>query len=282
LTLQQTLVEARARLVSAGFAPADAAADVDVLARAALGWDRVRLLTELDAEAPASLSPTLAGWVERRSRREPTAYITGVREFWGLEFRVTPAVLIPRPETELIVEEAVPLAAAMPSPRLADIGTGSGCLAVSIAHELPSAHVVASDLSDDALVVARDNARRHGVAGRIRFVRTSHLDGEPGPFDVIVANPPYVRDGDAPALARDVRHEPDVALFGGTDGLRNIGGVLDTAVRTLQAGGWLVMEFGYGQEDGVRALVNARSALRLDRIRHDLQGIARTAIIRRS
>jgi release factor glutamine methyltransferase len=153
---------------------------------------------------------------------------------------------------------------------------------VTLAAEVRRADVTGTDLSSDALVVARQNAERHGVASRVTFVNTSYLDDVAGAFDLIVANPPYVRDGDKPALARDVRHEPDVAIFGGPDGLRDVAGVLDAAVEKLTSGGWFVMEFGYGQEDDVRRLVEARSVLRLDRIRDDLQGIARTAIIQKS
>jgi release factor glutamine methyltransferase len=190
-------------------------------------------------------------------------------------------VLVPRPETEFIVQEALALTIGVAAPRIADIGTGSGILAVTLAAELPYATVVATDLSGEALVVARENGERLGVAGRMTFVRTSYLDDVDGPFDLIVANPPYVRDSDKSALARDVRHEPDVALFGGPDGLRDVGGVLDAAVAKLKAGGWFVMEFGYGQEDDVRRLVAGRPSLRVDHIRDDLQGIARTAIMQR-
>ena len=231
-------------------------------------------------DAPAALEPRFSQWIERRTRREPSAYIVGVREFWGHDFRVSPDVLIPRPETEFIVEEALPLLRGIARPRVADIGTGSGVLAVTIAREIAGALVVASDISAGALAVAGQNAARHGVHDRILFVRTSYLDAIAGPFDVIVANPPYVRDRDKGALARDVRHEPDVALFGGEDGLRHVEGVLDTAQK-LTPGGWFLMEFGYGQEDDVRALVAARPGLRLDRIREDLQGIPRTAIMQR-
>jgi release factor glutamine methyltransferase len=141
--------------------------------------------------------------------------------------------------------------------------------------------VIATDISVEALSVARRNAVRHGVSDRIRFVATSYLDGIDGPFELMTANPPYVKDGDRPALGRDVLHEPDVALFGGAEGLRDIGGVLDAAAGALAPGGFLVMEFGYGQETGVSALVEARPALQLERVRSDLQEIPRTAIIRR-
>lgn len=215
-------------------------------------------------------------------RREPASYIVGVREFWGLDFHVSADVLVPRPETEFIVEEAVAVLRGRSRPRLADIGTGSGVIAVSLAVEVADARVVATDISSTALRVAAGNAARHGTAARTAFVCTSYLDGVSGTFDLIAANPPYVKDGDKPALTPDVRHEPEVALFGGTDGLRNVAGVLDTAASRLDAGGWLVMEFGYGQEDDVRALVDTRPGLRVDHVRADLQGIARTAIIQQT
>jgi release factor glutamine methyltransferase len=279
LTLHEVLASARNRLVAAGLPAADAAIDVDLFARAILGWDKVHTLTRGAEPAPAALEPRLSEWVTRRANREPSAYIIGRREFYGLEFRVTPAVLIPRPETEMAVEEAVRLARILAAPRIADIGTGSGCIAVAVAHELAQAQVVATDVSSGALSVAYDNAVRHQVAERITFVTTSYLGGIEGDFDVIVANPPYVRLRDKPALARDVRHEPDVALFGGDTGLRDIEGVLDTATAKLRPGGWLVMEFGFGQEDEVRALVGRRERLGIDRVRNDLQGIPRTAVI---
>lgn len=267
--------------MAAGISEADASLDVHLYTRTILGWDQARLLTEQGGPLPPALEPRFSEWISRRERREPSAYILGVREFWGLDFAVTPEVLIPRSETEFIVEEVLPLLRALTDPRVADIGTGSGCLAVSIAHEIEGCRVVATDLSPTALGVARRNAERHGVAARIEFVHTSYLEGVDGSFNVIVANPPYVKDGDKPALSRDVRHEPEVALFGGTDGLRDIGGVLGTAAAKLAPGGWFAMEFGYGQEDGVRDMVAAMPALRLDHIHHDLQDIPRTAIIQR-
>ena len=297
MTLHQALADARARLVAAGISQAGASIDVDLYARTILGWDRATLLAEQQGGVPLGLEPMLSAWVARRARREPSAYIVGVREFWGLDFTVTPAVLIPRPETELVVEEAVALLRSReakasshsstrgdPSSglvRVADIGTGSGCVAVAVALEMPGCRVIASDVSKDALVVARGNAARHGVADRVEFVVTSYLDGVEGRFEVMTANVPYVKDGDKPALSRDVRHEPEVALFGGADGLRDIAGVLDTATDKLTPGGWLVIEFGYGQEQSVETLIDQRPALRLDRVRADLQGISRTAVIQK-
>ena len=279
--LADVLARARARLVAAGIKPDEAAVDVDVYARTILGWDRATLLQNLRQPTPPALEPRFSEWITRREQREPTAYIVGSREFWGRLFHVTSAVLIPRPETEIIIDAALALLRAFPTPRIADIGTGSGVLAVTLAAELPAADVTGTDLSADALDVATQNAERHGVATRVTFVHTSYLDDVPGSFDLMVANPPYVRDSDKSALARDVRHEPDMALFGGPDGLRDVGGVLDAAVEKLRPGGWFVMEFGYGQEDDVQRLVDARPALRLEHTRGDLQGIARTAIIRK-
>ena len=275
------LARARARLAAAGISDTDAALDVDLYARAILGWDKAQLLLLLQAPVPESLEPTFSEWVERRLNREPSAYIVGHREFWGRDFIVTPAVLIPRPETEFIVDEAVAHLRGVPSPRVADIGTGSGCIVVSVALEVPGAGFVATDVSAEALEIARANAERYAVSDRIQFVTTSYLDGVNGGFNVITANPPYVRDGDKPALARDVRHEPEVALFGGAEGLRDIAGVLDAAGTALLPGGWLVMEFGYGQQQQIEMLVQARPALYLERVCADLQGIPRTAIIQR-
>jgi release factor glutamine methyltransferase len=282
-SLHEKLAAARVQLVSAGIAPAEAAVDVPLFACTILGWDRVRLLTERSAPAPSALEPRFSEWIARRIAREPAAYIVGVREFWGLDFAVTPAVLIPRPETEFIVEEALEIlnSFAIEAPKIADIGTGCGNIAVSLAHEVGQARLTATDVSRVALAIASGNAKRYGVDAQINFVETSYLDGIDDTFDVIAANPPYVKDTDKPGLAADVRHEPDVALFGGTSGLRNVEGVLDAAVAKLKRGGWLVMEFGYGQESDVRRLVSARPALRLERVRADLQGIPRTAVIER-
>jgi release factor glutamine methyltransferase len=281
--LHERLAEARQQLVAAGIAPAEAAIDVDLFARTILGWDRAQVLTARAEPAPRALEPRLSEWISRRAEREPSAYIVGTREFWGLDFRVTADVLIPRPESEFIVEESLATirTLGLSAARLADIGTGSGCLAVSLLHEIATARLTATDVSSAALSVARDNARRHGVHERVTFVETSSLDGISGPFDLIAANPPYVKAGDKEALARDVRHEPDVALFGGESGLQEVEAVLDAAARTLTPGGGLVMEFGFGQEDDVRRLVTARPSLRIERIRADLQGIPRTAVIQR-
>jgi release factor glutamine methyltransferase len=219
----------------------------------------------------------------RRQRREPVAYITGVREFWGLDFVVSPAVLIPRPETELIVEAALErLADPARAWRIADVGTGSGCIAVALASERRAATLTATDISDAALEIAQLNATRHGVHARTTFLRTSLLDDAPGPFDLIVANPPYVPTSAGPTLAPDVRDfEPEAALFGhGADGLDEVRAILTQAATRLTPGGWLLMEFGYGQGPAVSEATAAVRGLTVDTILKDLQGHERTLVAR--
>lgn len=278
-TLGDVLAEARAVLEASGIGADEAAVDVDLYARRILSWDRARVLTSRAEPAPAALEPTFSAWVARRSQREPSAYIIGEREFYGRDFEVNPAVLIPRPETEHIIEAALPLLAAQPGALVADLGTGSGNIAVTLACEAPACRVIATDVSADALEVAARNAARHNVTGRVTFRCTSYLDGVSETFDVIAANPPYVRDGDRPGLSPSVLREPHVALFGGTDGLRGIEAVLDAAAARLRPQGWLLIEFGFGQEDLVRDAVARRAALRFDRVIADLQGLPRTAVV---
>jgi release factor glutamine methyltransferase len=276
MTFHETLTAARTRLVDAGIGPEEAAIDVELYARTILGWSRARIVTERTAPVPPLLEPRFSQWVARREAREPSAYIVGEREFWGLDFQVSSAVLIPRPETEFLVEEVLRRVNRDDACRLADIGTGSGNIAVALAHERPNCTVVATDVSAEALAVARSNAERHGVSDRVELRCTAYLDGVDGAFDLIAANPPYVREGDKRGLSPSVRHEPDVALFGGTTGLRDIEGVFDATVAKLRPSGWLVMEFGLGQEADVRSAA-ARHPLRVERIIEDLQGIPRTA-----
>ena len=300
--------------------------DAALLARRVLGWELARFIAHETEAAPAGFLPSYESLLARRERREPVSSITGRREFWGLEFEVTRDVLAPRPETELILEEAIACitrsrrnprgpagllaasgrqssflspdvedfaheglfppapggagAAVEPVPIIVDAGTGSGCLAVCLAREFPWSRVIATDLSAPALEVAARNAHRHGVAGRIEFVRTSLLDGVACPATLIVSNPPYVPAGDLPALPPEVREwEPTEALDGGADGLDLVRALLESAPLVLAPGGWLIMEFGYGQEDDVRALLR-RSPLHLVGIRKDLQQIPRTLVAR--
>lgn len=281
MTLQDALADARQRLVAAGIAADEAAVDVDLYARTILGWDRARVLVEQHAPVPPALEPRFSEWIARREQREPSAYIVGRREFWGLDFEVSPAVLIPRPESEFIVEEALARIDPNGSLRVADVGTGSGCIGIAIAHAVTGSRVVATDISHAALAVAVRNAARLGVAGRMHFVQTSYMDGVDGQFDVITSNPPYVKDADRRFTARAVvRYEPHVALFGGEDGLGGVRSLLAAARPRLRPGGWLIFEFGLGQDEEVRELVEAYPDYRVDGIRSDLQGIPRTALVR--
>ncbi len=221
--------------------------------------------------------------VARRAAREPLQYLTGVQEFWSLTFRVTPAVLIPRPETEGLVEAFLRLNRA-PDPIVVDIGTGSGCLAVVAALEIPAARVYASDVSGEALEVARRNAAAHGVAGRIDFrpgdlfepFRGADLDGR---VDFILTNPPYVGEADLPGLMPEVRdHEPRAALLGGPDGLEAHRRLVRESPEFLKPGGHLLAEIGLGQETALRALYAAQPRLDLVAFQPDLAGIPRVLI----
>lgn len=278
MTLRQHLTAAKALLVAAGIEPAEAAQDVLLLAMHTLGWDRATLHARDADPAPDGFAAAYEPAIARRSRREPVAYITGVQEFWNRDFAVSPAVLIPRPETELIIEEALSMAFVT----AADIGTGSGCLAVTLAAEFPRAQVIATDISAPALEVARANARLHGVADRIAFQETAYLDGIAGPFDLIVSNPPYVTDAEYAGLAPEVHDfEPRAALASGAEGLDDIAGVLRSALTNLAPGGRLLLEMGHQQAGAVTQLVAASPGLVLVEIRPDLQRIPRLAIIER-
>jgi release factor glutamine methyltransferase len=280
--LHERLATARRALTAAGIDRDEAAIDVEVLTRHVLGWDRGQLVTRLREPVPIPLEPQFEQLLDRRSAREPVAYIIGHREFWGREFEVTPAVLVPRPETEIIIEEALEEARGRPPfSTIVDVGTGSGCLAVTLALEFPAAHVHATDISAAALALARRNAEKHGVEPRVTFVEGDLLAGTDEPADLIVSNPPYVPSGDSGILQPEVeRYEPHAALFGGTDGLDVIRRLFATAPAWLAEGGRLIVEFGFGQEADVRGLAGA-AGWRVVRIRADLQGIPRTAVLGR-
>ena len=274
------VVAARERLIRAGILPDQASIDAEVLARHVLGWDRAKYLMRRHESFPEHTADRFEAAIEQRERRVPVAYITGHREFWGLDFEVSPAVLIPRPETELMVEAALKfLSSTAGSPRIADVGTGSGCIAVTLACECPQATVVATDVSRSALAVARRNASRHGVTARVQFVATSFLDGVQPPFDLILANPPYVPRSHEATLSADVRnHEPALAVFGhGDDGLDDVREVLSHAARRLAPNGRLMLEFGFGQGPDVRRDAE-RAGLQIVDVLKDLQGHERTLV----
>jgi release factor glutamine methyltransferase len=282
VTIHTSVAAARLRLREAGIPAVDSDLDARLLAQHALGWTTEQFFIDASAPEPDGFAPRYETLVDRRVTREPFAYIVGHREFWGLEFEVTPAVLIPRPSTELIVEALLELFPDR-SGRLdvADVCTGCGCVGLAIAHERPAAIVTAIDISTDALAVARRNALRHGVADRVTFRHGDILEGITRPFDAIVANPPYVLDRARPALQPEVRNEPELALFGGVDGLGLVTRLVAEAPSRLRAGGYLVFEFGLGQDVEVEQLLEDAPELTMVGVRRDLQGIARTAIARR-
>jgi len=285
MTVHERVAGARETLSAAGIGDREAALSARILAQHVLGWDTTRYFTSGHEPEPSGFDERYSQAVARRAAREPAAYIMGLREFWGLPLEVSPAVLIPRPETELIVEAALDVFGATRHRALAiaDACTGSGNLAIALAHELERSSIVATDISADALQIARRNAQRHRVAARVRFVRTNILDGVAGPFDLVVANPPYVARTDRQALQPEVRdHEPGVALFGGVSGTEIVATVLEQGAARLRPGGYLMMEFGFGQEIDVAALVTAVPQLTLIDFRRDLQGLARIAIARRT
>ena len=285
MTLRQRIVAARARLIAAGVDNNEAVLDTNLLARKVLGWSRAELLMRQDDPTPEGFEQAFNALIERRARREPAAYICGRQEFWSRDFEVGPGVLIPRPETELIVEELLNLlpvdAPALPR-RVADIGTGSGCIAISVAAERPHVHVVATDISREALAVARRNAERIGVATRIEFFECAYLSGTAGAFDFILANPPYISESEYQDLAPEVReYEPETALKAGEDGLRDIRQIIDVAAARLKPGGTLFMEIGHTQGDALAGVVGQFPSLTLARISSDLQRIPRVAVIER-
>jgi release factor glutamine methyltransferase len=287
-TLHGHIQEARRRFERAGIEAVEAAIDADVLARHALGgWERGQLIAGLRDACPPGFGDAFEALVRRRERREPTGYITGHREFWNLDIEVGPGVLIPRPETELLVEEALArlsgVRSASARARLADVGTGSGCLAVALARWLPGALILATDTSDDALRVARRNVARHEVGDRVLVLQGNLLQGTTGLFDGIVSNPPYVPAGDVSSLQPEIRaFEPVGALDGGRDGLDVIRRLVPEAAARLVPGGWLTFEFGFGQSEGVRAVVADEPRLDLVDLRADLAGIPRVAVARRN
>ena len=285
ITIHARVAKARERLRRAGITPEEADLDARLLAQKLLGWDAARFLTSANEPEPADFAALYEPLVARREGREPLAYITGRQEFWGLDFEISPAVLIPRPETELIVEAALErFPDRHASLEAADVCTGSGCLAVALAHERPGARIVAADVSADALRTARRNADRHGVGDRVELVQADVLDGTGHrAADLIVSNPPYVPEGDRATLQAEVRdHEPAIALFAGEDGLAIIRRLVDQSTGRLKTGGLLIFEFGLGQADAVRELISRRPGLTMLDVKQDLQGIPRTAVARRS
>ena len=245
-----------------------------------LGWSREDLYRSPETTLDASESERFEALVARRERGEPVAYLVGRREFRSLDFSVTPDVLIPRPETEHLLEAVVDFLASRPGPqRILDLGTGSGAIAVSVAKECPEAEVWATDVSAPALAVARENARRHGVGRRIHLFHgdlCAPVRDLPGYFDAVVSNPPYIPTRELTRLPRDVRDwEPSLALDGGVDGMGFHRRIVDEGIPLLREGGLLAVEIGADLGDAVCELFRAHRDLRRVRVLRDYAGLPR-------
>src|ERR1700741_2000284 len=278
-----------------------AALAAELLLMHTLGRDRAWLYAHPEEKLGDVQHERYFSLIARRASGVPTQHLTGHQEFWGLDFEVSPDVLIPRPETEHVIEVALERLgirqSSSPAERdsefqIADVGTGSGCIAVALAHELPSAHIFAMDISAAALEVARRNAARYKVSSRIDFVKSNLLDDVfhesritrhgPRNFDLIVSNPPYIGRCETATLAREVReHEPEVALFGGRTGSELYALLIAQAAKLLKPGGILVLELGYNSAQHVSRLLGAPDWLDLA-ITNDLAGIPRVASARRT
>jgi len=277
------MAEGRATLEAAGVP--EPARDAEVLLAHVLSVESARLHAHPETPVEPEAAGRYRALLARRSGREPLQYLTGVQEFWSLAFKVTPAVLIPRPETEGIVEAFLRLNRA-PGPIVLDIGTGSGCLAVAVAREVPGARVFASDVSEEALSVARDNATSLGVSGQIRFrhgdlFEPHRASGLERAVDFILANPPYVSQDEPARLMPEVRdHEPRSALVAGPDGLAVHRRLARGATDFLKSGAHLIAEIGLGQDVALRDLYRDHARLDLVAIEPDLAGIPRVLIAR--
>ena len=283
--IREALTEASARLRAAGIA--DARPDARALLAHTLARDHAFLIAHSDDELELSALALFRARVGRRAAGEPVQYITGRQEFYGLDFEVNRAVLIPRPETELLVESALELLRdGDAAPRICDVGTGSGCIPVALLHERGDALACGLDISPDALAVAARNAARHAVAARLTLLVSDCFDAlaatQPcATFNLITSNPPYIAESEIPHLQREVReHEPRLALTPGGDGLSVIRRLIAEAPRFLDAGGHLLLEIGYEQHEAVARLVDENAWTLLD-IRRDLQGIPRIVVLRR-
>jgi len=281
MTVRQALVHAAAALEEAAVrSPRD---DAHSLLCLALDWDRSRLLADPGYMLTEKQKNGFGSLLERRLDHEPLQYLRGRQEFYGRDFRVSPAVLIPRPETELVVEQALEcLGRCGAPPHLLDVGTGSGCIAVTLLSEEPALRASATDISAKALAVARENALALECADRLTLIRGSLFEPVPGlRFDLIVSNPPYVALRDREQVDRSVRRwEPPEAVFAGPEGLAVIAPLLAEAADYLAEGGFVVLEFGAGQQAALKRVARIHR-WKVCRISSDLAGIERCAVLSR-
>jgi len=286
MTLSQALIEATAQLAASEHLRNQARRDAELLLLHTLQIPRVTLLAHPTRELTAEQQAAYANTIRRRLNHEPIQYITGQQEFYGILLKVTPAVLIPRPETELLVEAALNLLPTNQPLKIADIGTGSGAIAIALAVHLPDADVTALDISPIALAIAAANAREHSVAHRIRFLQSDllsalnpHIETNQS-FDAIVSNPPYIPEPDRAGLHPQVRdHEPAAALFSGPEGLDLYRRLLPQAHTALKPNGLLALEIGHGQRDALAELLQTWHEVSFV---NDLQLIPRVALARKS
>jgi release factor glutamine methyltransferase len=263
---------------------AQAPLDAELLLRHVLGWDRASILARGDDSLPTDAEERFLQLVAERARRRPLQHLTGIQAFWRHEFVVGPAVLIPRPETEVLVETGLALLRGTRAPRIVDVGTGSGCIALSLAAERPDAFVIATDRSAPALAIARENASRLRLAGRVRFLRGDLLEAVDGGshFDLVVSNPPYVSDAEWQDLEPEVRdHDPRSALVPDEGVAALYGRLFHGAARVLRPGGAVVVEIGAGQSEGVLAQADAAGFV-APRSVPDLQQIPRVIVATRA
>jgi release factor glutamine methyltransferase len=286
VTLAEAIYQAAQRLSVHGIS--NARLDAEILLAHIFMRDRAWLIIHRDESLDEAQRTLFEDAVNRRTRREPLQYITGKQEFWGLDFSVTPDVLIPRPETELVVEAALKIIQTEGGQvTIVDLCVGSGCIAVSLAKETDAACIFATDKSDRALAVARENARKHDVSDRIRFLEgdlfgpLAELDLH-GMVDIIVSNPPYVRSGDLSALQPEVKDfEPELALIAGPKGTEIQQRIIGTAPEFLKKHGALIMEMGQGQSEALMRMVNDAGRYEIPEIMNDLAGIERVIVARK-
>jgi release factor glutamine methyltransferase len=262
--------------------PESARRDAEVLLLHALDKDRAWLLAHSGDEVAEDKAALYIKLLVHRLKGEPMQYLAGQTEFYGLPFRVNPAVLVPRPETEHLVEKVIELATSFHAPRIVDVGTGSGCIAVTLAHYLPHARITAIDLSSKALASASESAALNKVSNRIRFLQGDLLTPVAGEqFELIISNPPYVPIADRDSLSVEVReYEPALALFAGDDGLEVYRRLIPAAFDALTSSGFVALEIGYGQSPAITEML-ARAGFEQTEFVPDLQKIPRVACARR-
>ena len=276
-TIHQTRRALAARLAGAGIDTPDL--DARLLVGAVLDLDLTGLSVQASRRLTEAEAERLDAFVQCRVAGEPVARIVGAKEFWGLPLRLSPATLVPRPDTETLIETALALFGNHPPQKFADLGTGSGAILLALLSEWPASFGLATDLSTDALQAARANARHLGLADRAAFVACDYASALRGAFDLIVSNPPYIRSADIANLATEVRdHDPALALDGGADGLVAYRMIVAQAVDLLAPSGTLIVEIGHDQADDVVRLMAAAGLVPENAIRHDLGGRPRVAV----